>query len=271
MLAGVAAATIGLAWALRRCDRGTDSLARVLDAGVLRVGCAIEPPYVQLQRDGMLDGESPGVVRAVARAMQVEPQWVLTRFERLIVELEQDRFDVVAAGLFVNPERARRVRFSRPTLRVRAGWLTVAGNPKRLGPYAQLRKARDTRVAVLAGSVEAAAVAAMRLPAGRVIAVPDAQSGLAAVSQGSADALALSMPSVLHMAATSGGRLAAVPADQAGAGPADRTALAFRRDDAALQQAVDAVLASYIGSAGHLALLLRFGMGADDLPGAEDD
>lgn len=259
----------GGSWVWLRRAKGDGSLARVRAAGELRVGYAVEAPYVLLLPDGSVSGESPEVARAVAARLGLKTGWIKTPFERLLPELESRRFDLIAAGLFVNPQRAQRVRFSRPTLRVRAGWLVVAGNPKDLASYEQLARQPDVRVAALSGSVEQAALDALQLPAGRRVAVPDAQSGLAAVSSGAADALALSLPTVRRMAAASSGRLAALPV-QGAAQRDNRVALAVHRDDAALQAAVDGALAGYVGSAEHRAMLQRFGLTPDDLPPADD-
>ncbi len=263
---GLAAAGAAV-WSLRHRDDG--SLQRVRAAGVLRVGYAVEPPYAALMPGGEVGGESPEVARDVATQLGLKPAWVKTAFERLLPELEARRFDIVAAGLFVNAERARRVRFSRPTLRVRAGWLVARGNPKALEAYARLAGRSGLRVVAIAGSVEHVALQALALPAGSLVTVPDAQSGLAAVGSGQADGLALSLPTVRHMAHGAGGVLEAVPAGGDGAGE-HLTALAMHRDDEALQRAVDAALATYIGSAPHLAMLARFDLGADDLPRSQD-
>lgn len=262
---GLAAAAGAAWWWLRGSDDA--SLQRVRAAGVLRVGYALEPPYAALQPDGEVSGESPEVARAVASQLGLRPAWVKTGFERLLPELEARRFDLVAAGLFISAERARRVRFSRPTLRVRAGWLVVRGNPKALGAYARLAGRSGVRVSAIAGSVEQAALQALALPAGTLVIVPDAQSGLAAVGSGEADGLALSLPTVRLMARSAGGPLEAVAADGA---TEHLTALALRREDTALQHAVDGALASYIGSPPHLAMLARFELGADDLPRTTD-
>lgn len=250
-------------WLGRQRDDG--SLQRVRAAGEIRVGYAVEAPYALLQADGGVTGESPEVARAAATRLALRTAWVKTPFERLLPELQARRFDLVAAGLFVNPERATQVRFTRDTLRVRAGWLVRAGNPKAITSYEQLLQQPGVRVAALAGSVELAALDALPLPPSRRVLVPDAQSGLAAVSSGVADALALSLPTVRQMAQASQGRLEALPAQ--GATLRDnRVALAVHRDDAALQAAIDAALANYIGGAEHRAMLQRFDFTADDLP-----
>lgn len=250
-------------WLAHKRDDG--SLQRVRAAGEIRVGYAVEAPYALLLPDGGVTGESPEVARAVAATLALRTAWVKTPFERLLPELQARRFDLVAAGLFVNAQRAAQVRFTRDTLRVRAGWLVQAGNPKQISSYEHLPQQPGVRVAALAGSVEQAALDALPLPPARRVLVPDAQSGLAAVSNGVADALALSLPTVRQMALASQGRLEALPAQ--GATLRDnRVALAVHRDDAALQAAIDAALAIYIGSAEHRAMLQRFDFTADDLP-----
>lgn len=267
MAAGLVAAGAVASWMLAGSD---DALDRVRARGELRIGYAVEPPYAQLAADGTPGGESPEVAREVARRLGVRPTWVLTGFDRLIPELESDRFDLVAAGLFITPERAQRVRFSRPTLRVRPGWLRRPDAPAPQGAYAEAAGRPGLRIAAVAGSVEAAYFAA-RLPAAqRLLLVPDAGAGRDEVAAGRSDALALSLPTVLRMAAESQAGLVAEPAGGADA-PADLVGLAVRPDDASLARAVDAALADYLGSPEHLAMLRPLGLGAADLPGAPRD
>lgn len=257
----IAAAALG-AWKFL----GDRSLARVQAAGVLRVGYAVEAPYALVRADGGVSGEAPEVAAEVARSLGVRVAWVQTDFERLIPELEHDRFDVIAAGLFITPERAQRVRFSVPTLQVRAGWLVAAGNPKGLTDYRAAAAVSGLRVGVLKGSVEQGALRALGLADDRLLELRDAGSALAAVEQGIVDAIALSLPTVRRMAAGSAGRLVALPADGGDTRSASRTALAMRLGDRSLQQAVDQALIAYLGSRRHLEMLVRFNLSGGDLP-----
>lgn len=242
------------------------SLDRVRQQGELRIGYAPEPPYALLQADGSPTGEGPIVAGEVARQLGLKPVWILTGFDRLIPELEARRFDLVAAGLFVTPARARRVRFSRPTLRVRPGWLQAAGAPAMPTSYAQAQPSAHGRIAVIEGSVEMAFFQP-RAGADGLLVLPDAQAAAAAVAGGQAQALALSLPAVRALAAGSDGRLVARAGDGDGA---SLVALALHHDDTALAAAVDGVLAGYIGSAAHVDALATVGLSADDLPHADD-
>lgn len=241
-----------------------DALARVRRSGVLRVGYALEAPYAELDPLGQPSGESPEVARAVAERLGLRTAWILTSFDHLIPDLLADRFDLIAAGMFITPERARQVRFTRPTLRVRPGWLTQANRPLTLD-YSAVQPSSSFRVAVLQGSVEEAQFRRRPVPADSLLSVADARSGGTAVLLGQASALALSLPTVQAMALASEGRLAARPAMGPGT-PTQQVALALRESDSRLADAVDQALAGYLGSPAHLAMLARFGLGPDDLP-----
>lgn len=255
--------TLGLLPWLAGCSRDADgSVQRLQRRGSLAVGYALEEPYVQLAADGQPQGESPAAARAVARHLQLPRiDWVQTEFRRLTDELLARRFDLVAAGLFITPERQLKVRFSRPTLQVQPGWLTLRGNPSALGGYADAGRRPGLRLAVLAGSEEQRQLADGARA--QLVEVPDVQSAQAAVRRGAVDGLALSLPSVRQLASQDPERLQAVPAPGT---PTRRVALAMRPDEPALHAAVDRALGRYLGSAEHLRELQRLGLSVADLP-----
>lgn len=227
---------------------GTGGLVREKPAGPLRVGYAVEAPYAYLKERGEVTGESPETARAVAAWLgRGEPEWVLTDFGSLIAELEAGRFDVIAAGLFVTEERAKRVAFSRPTASVGPGLLVQRGNPHRLHAYADAVERAGVKLAALAGAVEAEELKRAGLPAERVVTVPDAGAGLALLRAGRVDGLALSQPTVRWMAGRpeSGGEVEAAEPFRGPAGvAADRVAFAFRKKDRRLREQWDEALAA---------------------------
>lgn len=269
--------------------RADDSLARVQRVGVLRVGYAVEAPYAYINADQQVTGESPETARRIAARMGISRiDWVQVAFESLVPELLQRRFDLVAAGLFITPERQKRVHFSNPTVRVGAGFLMLRGNPKQLTSLTGLESRSDVRLAVLAGSVEQARLKALSPSPGTVIDVPDAQTGRAAVFAGSADALLLSWPTVYAMASASQGALeahSAIPSRQGGgqsmassrtghrpgaqaAEPltfADQVAFAFHPDDVSLLDAWNQAQNTFVGSPEHLQLVEPFGFAPTDV------
>ncbi len=253
VVVGLAAA--GAWWSQR--DR---SLAEVRQAGTVRIGYAVEAPYAFLTGEGRVTGLAPEAARRVAQRMGLgEPVWVLTEFSALIGGLKAGRFDVIAAGMFITPEREALVAFSRPMQEVGPGLLVAKGNPRGVASRAAALARPDFKFAVLAGSVELAELSGLGLPPERLAIVPDAGSGLALVAGGRADGLALSLPTVLWMAAQpSAADLVEVLAGAPGDGSTGRTAFGFRREDRALREEWDRHLEALLGTDEYKQLTRQF-------------
>lgn len=241
-----------------------DSLSRLQHEGAIRVGYAVEPPYAFLTSGGEVTGESPEIARKIAAGLAIaRVEWRQMEFSSLIDALEAGRVDVIAAGMFITEERARRVRFSLPTIHVRPGLLVALGNPKGIRSLRQTANDKGLRIAVLAGAVEEQLLRHMGVSDGRLVVSPDAGTGRRAVESGLADVLVLSEPTVAWMATRESlgrtERLAAGSADPA----YGQVAFAFRQSDAALAEAWNQGLAAYLGSSEHRALLARLGLAAD--------
>ena len=52
---------------------------------------------------------------------------VLTEFGSLIPGLQAGRFDIIAAGMFVNPKRCEQMQFSEPTYGIGQAFLVAEG------------------------------------------------------------------------------------------------------------------------------------------------
>jgi polar amino acid transport system substrate-binding protein len=246
------------------------SLERLQERGVLRVGYAVEAPYALVGPGAEVTGESPETARRIAARLGLNRiEWVQVPFGELIPSLNERRFDMIAAGLFVTADRAAKLRYADPSVRVLPGWLVRKGNPKNLSSYRAAATRRDVTIAVLEGSVEQQRLGALGLPKALLLAVPDAQAGRSALAKGAADALALSLPTTRWIANSSPETFEALP-DLAPEGPAahaDWVAFAFHRDDLSLQQAWNQAQRGWIGSAEHARLVRRFGFARDDLGG----
>lgn len=250
------------------------SLTRLREKGVIRIGYAVEAPYAFLKGGGRVTGESPEVARRiVARLGLGRVEWCQMEFGSLLAGLESGRFDVVAAGMFITPERARRVAFSEPTFHVQQGLLVARGNPRQLHAYEQAQAQAEIRVAAIWGSVEEALLRRLGVPEARLIRVPDALAGRVAVESGVADALALSSPTIQWMALQEqlGKTEMArpfVPAELARRERLGYGGFVFRKRDRQLQSAWNAELRAFIGSPEHRQLLAEFGFSAGELPGS---
>src|SRR4051794_637804 len=131
------------------------TLERLRQAGAVTVGIAGEAPYGFTDERGEVTGESVEVARAVLGRIgigRVEP--VTVGFGELISGLTLSRrFDLIAAGMVITPERCRAAAFSEPDYTAATALLVARGNPAAVATLEDVRD-MDLRIAVLDGSVQ---------------------------------------------------------------------------------------------------------------------
>lgn len=236
-------------------------LGQIRTTGTLRIGYAIEAPYAFLGPDGEVTGESPEIARVVASRLGIQRLvWRATEFSNLISDLGEGEFDVVAAGLFITPERQLQVEFSRPTFRVVPGLLVPEGSSLSQVPASSLDY--PSPVAVLAGSAEEQTCRKQGLPESRLLSLPDAFFAFQALRAGQARSLALSAPSLAWMARREPGFRVVRKLNSR----ADYGGFAFRKSDQELAKAWNQELSQFIGTPEHLKLIERFGFSSSELP-----
>jgi len=228
---------------------------------LLRIGYAVEEPYAFV-RGSLVTGEAPEIAKLAAAQLGVSQlRWVQLSFDGLIEALLQKRVDVIAAGMFITPERSRRVAFSRPTLAVKPGLLVLKENPAGLRPGIDLRQVRELCVATVAGSQEQAWLSEHGSSFIRLLNVPDAITGRAAVLSGAADTLALSVITLQSMVRSRDGwQLQMMELEGPGAPPRGEAAFVFRIEDVELRESWDEFLKGYLGSRSHRMLLRDLGI-----------
>lgn len=271
-LAVLLAAALGVACSPAGRD-GESTLDRMRREGAARVGFANEAPYAYVDPEsGRLTGEAPEIARAVLARMGTEKiEGVLTEFGSMIPGLKAGRFDLIAAGMYVTPDRCREVAFSEPTYSIGGAFLVRAGNPKSLHGYGDVPADPETRLGVMAGAVERGYARESGVPDGQVVSFPDAPSAVAGLLAGRVDAFAataLTARDLLSKARSDALALAEPFEDPV----FDRRpargygAFAFRNEDTALRDAFNAELATFIGSVEHRDLVRPFGFTERDLP-----
>lgn len=259
-----------------RNDRATDenTLERIRREGVVRIGYANEAPFAYFdEKTGRLTGEAPEIARVLLSRMGIERiEGVLTEFGSLIPGLKAKRFDVIAAGMYILPERCREISFTNPTYKVGEAFLVQAGNPLDLHGYQDVANHPEARIGVVAGAVELSYARAIGIPSDRIAVLPDPPSAVAAVRSGRVDAYAGTRLTIGDMLSKLGE--GAVEQAEPFQGPVigGRVANGFgafgvRKEDVALLNAFNEGLRSFIGSAEHLALVKPFGFTEAELPG----
>ena len=249
------------------------SLTRLQKTGEIKIGYAVEAPYVFLKSGGEVTGEEVEVARVIVSRLNIQNiTWRLVEFNNLIPELEAGRIDIIVAGMFITPERGTRVSFSEPTFHVQQGLLVADGNPKQLQSYSQATTQTGIKIAVISGAIEEALLMDMGVDDSQIVRVPDALTGRVAVETGIVDGLALSALTIRWMASQDqlGRTEVAKPFSQENLPQYQRLgygAVVFRQKDKQLREAWNVALKNFIGSPEHLNLLGTFGFTLQELPG----
>jgi polar amino acid transport system substrate-binding protein len=195
LLAGVAAlGTLGVTGCSRvataSTKKGGDLLDRLKAQGVVRLGIAGEIPFGYIDKDGKLTGEAPELARAVFKRLGVDRvQPVPTEFGSLIPGLNSQQFDVVAAGMYINPDRCEQVIFADPDYQMLDSFIVRKGNPKGIHGYQDL-VAKKAKFATGTGYAEIQYAVDAGYKQSDILIVPDQVAGLNAVEAGRADVFA---------------------------------------------------------------------------------
>nr|WP_294865871.1 ectoine/hydroxyectoine ABC transporter substrate-binding protein EhuB [uncultured Pseudogulbenkiania sp.] len=240
--------------------KAENTLERIQRTGVVRIGYANEAPFAFTTPDGKVTGESPEVVKAIFAKMgvkKIEP--VLTEWGALIPGLRAGRFDVIAAGMYITPERCKQVAFTDPHYQLGDTLLVSKGNPKKLGSYADVAKDSNIKLAVMSGTVELKYAREAGLKDDQILQVPDTTAQLQAVRTKRADAAIGTQLTMKGLAAKGGADVEATAHFSDDPKHMGYGALAFRPDDQALRDAVNKQLHGWLGGADHLKTVSPFG------------
>jgi polar amino acid transport system substrate-binding protein len=192
---------------------------------------------------------------------------VLTEFGSLIPGLKAGRFDIIAAGMFINPKRCAEILFSEPSYGIGQAMLVKQGNPKGIKDYSTFKENGNLKLAVMAGAVEAGYAKDAGVLETQLVILPDQTSLLAAVQSERADGAALTALSIADMAKKGDGVESTTPfGEVAGKSVKGHGGFGFRKEDTDLYEAFNAELKKFLGSDEHIALVTPIGFGKDYLP-----
>ncbi|WP_460807371.1 transporter substrate-binding domain-containing protein [Micromonospora zhanjiangensis] len=200
-----AAGAVVASGALAGCSRtgtadsgagGQGLLKQAKERGYLTVGFAGEAPYAY-KEGGDLTGQDPAVHREIWTSLGIkELRGVQVEFGQLIPGLNAKRFDVVAAGMFILPERCAQAKFSAPVYVAPQAFLVPAGNPKQITDFPSVAKSGIT-LGVLPGSVEASL--GKKQGVTKTVEVASQRDGLSALKANRIQAFALTSISLRNM------------------------------------------------------------------------
>jgi polar amino acid transport system substrate-binding protein len=87
---------------------------QIMEKGVLRVGISPFTPWVFKDKKGEWVGFEIDVAKKLAKDMGVTPKLISYDWEKLIPALNDDKIDIIIAGMAITPQRALKVNFSSP-------------------------------------------------------------------------------------------------------------------------------------------------------------
>lgn len=245
---------------------GAPSLAADVESlkeqGTARIAVANEPPWTIVAADGKASGAAPDLARAVLQKLgiaDVVPS--VSDYGAMIPGLQARRFDLVTAGLFIKPERCAAVIFSEPDLCDAESFMVKAGNPMGLQSFADIASS-GAKVGVVGGGTEEKLAIEAGVPRGDVIVVPDPQSGTKMLQDGRIDVYALPILSISDLMAKANdpGLEMFAPVENT---PIFCAGAAFHKDDVALRDAYDVVLAEMKANGEFAAIVEPYGYSAE--------
>lgn len=259
---------VATAFLLAPVGAGAASLDEYRERGVVRGAFVNEVPYGYIGRDGKVTGEAPEIARIVLERIGIDEfEGKLTEWPSLLPGLEAGRWDVIAAGMYITPERCEQALFTEPTYRIGQSFLVQANNPRDLHSYDDVRDNPGVTLGVMAGAVERDYAARADIPDRQIEEIPTQEEMLAAVRTGRVDAVALSTISIRGMAEEGGDAVEQVDDFDTPDYAVGYGGFAFRPGDEELHAAFNEALVDFIGSAEHLELMERFGFTEENLPG----
>ena len=237
-------------------------LDQLKEQGFARIAIANEPPWTMVTTGGEVSGAAPDLARAVLNKMGIkEIVASVSEYGAMIPGVQARRFDMVAAGLFIKPERCEAVLFSQPDLCDAESFMIKAGNPLNLRSFADVASS-GAKIGVVGGGTEEKLAIEAGVDRANIVVVPDPQSGAKLLQDGRIDVYALPVLSISDLLKKAEDPSLAMFA------PVENTPIfcagvAFRKQDGALRDAYDVALTEMKASGEFAAIIEPYGYSAD--------
>lgn len=164
-------------------------LAQLQESGTVNVGIANEVPYGYEDEDGNVTGEAPEVAKAVLAELGIDNvEAVVVEFGTLIPGIQAGQFDMIAAGMFITPDRAEQIIFSDPDYCVSNAFAVAEGNPLGISDFQSIIDS-GANVAVLTGAVDEGYAVDSGVPDGQITRFDDVGAQYDALGAGRVDAV----------------------------------------------------------------------------------
>ncbi|WP_437583978.1 ectoine/hydroxyectoine ABC transporter substrate-binding protein EhuB [Paramicrobacterium sp. CJ85] len=204
--AGIAAVGILTLGLMAGCssDSGSEdagnTLEKAKESGTITIAVADERPYSWVDDNGEPQGATIAMHKKIFKALGIDDIKVVeSDWNSLIPGLNAGRFDVISAGMSILPDRCAKAAFSDPEIMYTTTLMVPEGNPKKLTDLDSVKATDgDVKLAILAGGIEAGYAEDLGIT--NTVEVDNAQDGMDLVSNGRADAFAMTAISLNWMA-----------------------------------------------------------------------
>jgi polar amino acid transport system substrate-binding protein len=171
----------------------SDTLSTIQKRGSIRVGVTVNAPWVLHDKNDQWIGLDIDLMQQFAQDMRWKIEFVPTAWSTAIDDLRAGKFDVLAAGVSVTPQRALLLKYTQPYASFALGLVV---NRKSLGKDDLLTLETGTgkhRVAVLSGTVTAS-TAKEYLGNSELVEINDESKAIQDLRNGTLDGLIAEQP-----------------------------------------------------------------------------
>lgn len=166
-----------------------NSLAKLKESGNVTIGFANEKPYAYQDEQGELKGAAVDIAKAVFAELGIdEVEGKLSDFSQLVSGVNARQFDVVTAGMAIQPDRCENVAFGEPEMQYGEGLIVQKGNPANIKSYKDIADNPDLVVSVMEGATENGFLQQEGVDEKQIQSASDIPATFAAVESGRADA-----------------------------------------------------------------------------------
>lgn len=250
-------------------SEATGLLAELQESGTVRVGIANEVPYGFENEEGEVTGEAPEVAKVVLGELGIDNiEATVVDFGALISGLQAGQFDMIAAGMYINAERAEQILFSDPDYCVGEAFAVPEGNPAGLTDFASVTENPDVTIAILSGAVEEGYAEAAGVPNDQIELFTDVNAQYSALESGRVDAVTGTFLTVKQQAEALDGfevTESFTPVDENGEEVLGCGGFGFRQENQAFRDAFNDQLNELQENGELIDVITQFGFSEDDV------
>lgn len=252
---------------------GAGTLDDIKTSGTVRIGIPNIVPYGYIDGDGTVTGQAAELARAFFADMGVaEVDPVVTEWGGLIGGLLAGRFDLIATGMIIQPERCRQIAFGDPEYKLVSAFVVRKGNPLALTSYEAVAANPKARLGMLTGSGDIRYAELSGIAEGQKVMFPDFTTAVAGLQADRVDAVAGRSVTIQNALSRIGdanieyAELTEQPRGEDGEPVISYGGMGFRKEDAALREAWNLWLKDQLASGQATAIMAPFGFGPETLP-----